>query len=768
MTALDRDPGTSRADVSPVRFTRRAMVQVTGLAASTLTLAGAQLNTSDRLAHAAIQIDATPPAPDLAPAGPAGETIAERAALLDYDAAKIFSFVASEIHYEPYAGILRGARGTLWARAGNSADQAMLLSELLTASAIAHRFAIGELSSEGAARVAALVAPSAAEVRATYDAALTASLNNGGASADGAPATPPPLTADEQAAIDDMVRQSEELRDRAALLLDATVSSVSEALTRANVTLPPVAVGSIPDWERTAHVWIQVSDGPTWTDLDPTIPDAGPDAMLTTPVSTPESLPENFGHIVRIRLVVEEVVGGTLQRRDVLSYEAPGHRLINTPIAIAMTRPSDMAGVGVTINDLFSGTVTFQPCLIAGPDTVTATASIVFGAGEGSGVIGALGDASGASLQDGETVGVWLVAEVVSPDSAPIVVERTLLDRAGFAARASGVIDLSAIAPLAFVPDQKGQQTIPELAGLTLIAVDVARLPSLFAVRDALSADLFGQLHLFGPSIATLRNSLQFEHGLASGYDSIPAGPNLIAFTVSQVDPADEQSGLDVTADLLVQNQRIIALGDMASPLDDLAPYLVTGALNQIAEQTLMEPLVTSGDGSAANLVRPTIGAILEEAKRAGVTLTAVTTADQLAGLTHSEDALARIRAALDQGLIVVVPEAAVTIGDVPVSGWWLIDPVSGRTWDQTESGRGFAGGRIVHRSSLARADVSYAQLLTNIRVWAAPYAALGRCIGIVIAAAVTVSDYTSTGNVVNSAIETFKNVNPSDAKNCA
>ncbi len=259
MPALDRDPGTSRADAPSVRFTRRAMVQGTGLAVGTLTLAGAQLKTSDRLARAASQIDATPPAPDLAPIGPAGETIAERAALLDYDAAKIFSFVAGEIHYEPYAGILRGARGTLWARAGNSADQAMLLSELLTASAI------GELSPEGAARIGALVAPSAADVRAIYDAALTASLNNPGASPGGVLATPPPLTADERAAIDEMVRQSEKLRDRAAPLLDATVSSVSEALTRAHVTLPPVAAGSIPDRERTAHVWIQVSDGPTWT-----------------------------------------------------------------------------------------------------------------------------------------------------------------------------------------------------------------------------------------------------------------------------------------------------------------------------------------------------------------------------------------------------------------------------------------------------------------------------------------------------------------------
>lgn len=767
----DPNPETVRARQSgeTARLTRRQVIQAAGLGGGTFALAGAGFTAGDRLATAAFQIDSTPPAaPAPAPGGPAGETIADRAALLEYDAGKIFRFVADEIHYEPYAGVLRGAQGALWARAGNSADQAILLSELLTASQILHRFAIGELPPDAASQLDALIAPSAEAVRATYDSALTASLATPGAVSDDASGTPAPLTAEEQATIDRVIQQSEELRDRASLLMDATVASVSEALTRANVTLPPVSTGTLPDRERTAHVWIQVADGPSWTDLDPTIPDAEPAVALTTPVSTASTLPEDLLHLVRIRLVAEEVFGGTPQRRDVLSYEAPGHQLLNTPIAVAMTGRSDMAGVGTTINDLFSGTVTFQPCLIAGSDTVTASTSIVFGAGEGSGAIGALDDTSGAGLKDGETIGVWLTAEVVSPDSPPLFAERTLLDRVGFAGRANGVIDLSSIVPLTFVPDQKGQQTIPELAGLTLITVDVARLPSLYAVRDALSVDLFGQLHLFGPAIATLRNVLLFEHGLTSGYDSVPAGPNLVAFTVTLVDPANEQSGLDVTADVLVQNPRIVALGDARAPLNGPPPYLVTGALTQIAEQVLMEPLVASGDGSEANLVRPTVGAIFEEATRTGVGLTALTSADEVDGLSHSEDALARIRAALEQGIVVVVPEKAVTIDDEPVSGWWLIDLLTGRTWDQTESGQGFAGGRILHRSVLPSAQATgYGRLLANVRAWAGPYTVLGRCIAIVVAAAVNASDYTSTGNVVNSGIETFKNVNPKDLKDC-
>lgn len=87
-------------------------------------------------------------AADLAPtpdADSADPFIVQKAQELGNDPVRIFTFVRDEIGFESYKGSLRGARGTLWSKAGNALDQASLLIALLRASGIPARYVQGTL-----------------------------------------------------------------------------------------------------------------------------------------------------------------------------------------------------------------------------------------------------------------------------------------------------------------------------------------------------------------------------------------------------------------------------------------------------------------------------------------------------------------------------------------------------------------------------------------------------------------------------------------------
>ena len=62
-------------------------------------------------------------------------SIAALAESLQYDPQAAFAFVRDSIAFDPYPGVLRGAAGTLAARAGNAYDRALLLGALLDAMA---------------------------------------------------------------------------------------------------------------------------------------------------------------------------------------------------------------------------------------------------------------------------------------------------------------------------------------------------------------------------------------------------------------------------------------------------------------------------------------------------------------------------------------------------------------------------------------------------------------------------------------------------------
>jgi hypothetical protein len=73
-----------------------------------------------------------------------------KALQLQYDVQRTFAFVRDEIAFEPYRGVLRGARGALAARAANALDKSLLLKELLESGGHEVRLMRGQLPPEKA------------------------------------------------------------------------------------------------------------------------------------------------------------------------------------------------------------------------------------------------------------------------------------------------------------------------------------------------------------------------------------------------------------------------------------------------------------------------------------------------------------------------------------------------------------------------------------------------------------------------------------------
>ena len=96
---------------------------------------------------------------------------------LQYDPQAAFAFVRDSIAFDPYPGVLRGAAGTLAARAGNAYDRALLLGALLDAMLVPHRFAFADLPDEITAAVLARATQPPTAALTTGDISLTTTID---------------------------------------------------------------------------------------------------------------------------------------------------------------------------------------------------------------------------------------------------------------------------------------------------------------------------------------------------------------------------------------------------------------------------------------------------------------------------------------------------------------------------------------------------------------------------------------------------------------
>ena len=271
---------------------------------------------------------------ELANAGPDPSDVKAKAAELAHDPDRIFTFVRDEIRYEPYAGVLRGARGALLARAANASDKSLLLVEMLEAGGHKCRLVGANIPADKAAELVdhfLKPAPLAGPLAEMAAADRTA-----------APAQPPPFvkTVAAETGLD-----ASALAKSIVAGHDRTVKRAAEVWAAVEREAPPLAkrleaakvqLGqSLNDWRNelqqrvTHHVWVElarpVASGEAWINLDPSFPRSFRGQAQA--VGQPLKLSESDGHRVVVRLLYRRGGRGGAPPEEV--------ELINVPLPAA-------------------------------------------------------------------------------------------------------------------------------------------------------------------------------------------------------------------------------------------------------------------------------------------------------------------------------------------------------------------------------------------------------------------------------------------------
>lgn len=623
----------------------------------------------------------------------------------DFTAEGAFAWVRDATRLVPYQGALRGARGMLMDREGNSLDRALLLQDLLDALGYDTRLARGTLSDEAAAEV--LVSVRQRDWRRMAQDDL------------GAPTSPSELA--ERFGVDEsLVSEATELvAERAATLAGAMVerTTAQTALLSAKVSAlaDPAADAS---HERallgalTEHWWVQYQDeAGAWVDLDPTLPDSEPGGALTSAEQTVDAfglaeLPAELTHRLSLAVVLECVVGDALSETTLVATEPLlpsqllGRRLSVTVLAGGMTDevaadPDALAEALMREQHWFPtinvGDVSFTD-LEFSPACETSTFSPPWlGGAISDALFGAMDALFSTEPADDAVSALRLEFRLQRPGADDVVLERDLFDALGAAKRAAG--DL-----------QPSQDDEARLAWRLRAVGETEVLVTSGGVSRAFAADLAARALLAG------RDGLV---ALASGSDEKPAAaPEAVAPSAllalvlerQQAQPAtlyQAETNVFLRHTWLERDERGLARHQAFDLLEaDLASYsdaaaaraerLVQGVADTNAEALLVRQLCL--DDATAEYCLPYGNAADRMAAAPSPDSWLVLTAPE--GLETalpgwSADARASLAADLRAGYAAVAP-ATLEPTDGPAS-WWRVDTTTGAVLGVSESGRGDA-----------------------------------------------------------------------------
>jgi hypothetical protein len=268
-------------------------------------------------------------------------SLAALAKMMPNDPAALDRMVRDRVALDIYPGSMRGAAGTLLARAGNDEDRAALLAVLLTAKGMTVRFARSALADAEIAELSARAKADRPDLEASPP--DTVALGAGGFDKRSAELN---ARASASAALAALRGDLDRSRSIAGGLLDAAAAAGHPANGNPETS-----------WPQTlrSHTWVQVtSPGGSWTDLDPSLARLEPGSHLGSAVTTLSALPASDAWQAAVRLVEDAGAGP----QTLVTASAPVANLIGGYVV------ARMVPVGAEDPAKFENAASFRPEIV--------------------------------------------------------------------------------------------------------------------------------------------------------------------------------------------------------------------------------------------------------------------------------------------------------------------------------------------------------------------------------------------------------------------
>lgn len=619
--------------------------------------------------------------------------------VLEFDSTEIFRFVNAHVAFEQYPGTLRGAVGTLSARAGNALDQSILLAKLLRDSGYDARVAGARLTEEQARELLRQM-NAAPEVHTSLGdvSAIVETLKKYAAQG---------IDDRSWAELASLLREPPQPANSIRYeTVQSTVDYLETELVSGNIQLGNEYLSGLVE-EARDYYWVQFRDAVAkpWTDLHPAISEGKLLDMAPTDIYA-DAIPEKLQHRLRFQMFIEVKRGNKLEIIPISQpWERPVANLVAEPVVFGNLANS-MLGADLPPLDLevaMESAVFFAPVFrgqlppggryfdlngnIIDPMVANDAAAGVFKT-IGEGLLAATSALSGDAAAQTLT-GQWVEYTFIAPGGDSRTVRRTTFDRIGPSARASGKIpaDLTPttaknagalvqrrtfmVSPgrtsLAHSIDYGLEQMIETYPAISAILrrVETGSQPTSAQLKEmgSISAAWPGHLRLF--------NIFDGADQLRDDVVSYRSGTALVEHREGLTGDGSVIAAIDIVSN----PRRSFRFESQEIYFEPRAN--ITGG---VWETELEGIVLNAGDAIAST------AAAFGAAKAANIPTRVVKPGDPLSDLDLPPDALFHLQSDLSANYAVIVPESAPP-GQMP--GWWRVNLQTGETLGQLSDGRG-------------------------------------------------------------------------------